>query len=289
VLRRIAVSSLPILAAAAVLAVVFGSQGGRPRPAPLAAHAAAKPAVRTAPSVRRGPRDVQGLAAQLMPIPILEYHVIGTPMPQTPNRGLWVTPSLFASQMATLRRDGYSAISLADAWRGWTRGDPLPRKPVVVSFDDGYPGDYTHALPVLRRLGWPGVLNLELKNVGARNLSSRQVRGLITAGWEIDSHTIDHPDLTTVPATRLDYELRGSRRMLRERFGVPALFFCYPFGRYDARVENAVKSAGYIAATTEDEGYATPANPYALKRVRVMGGELPSALVTRLRIERPAV
>jgi hypothetical protein len=77
--------------------------------------------------------------------------------------------------------------------------------------------------------------------------------------------------------------------MLHERFGVPALFFCYPFGRYDARVQAAVKAAGYLAATTENEGYATAADPYALKRVRVMGGEPPAALVSRLRMERPAV
>jgi peptidoglycan/xylan/chitin deacetylase (PgdA/CDA1 family) len=289
VLRRLAVSSLPILAAAAVLAVVIGSQGVRPRPAPVAAHAAARPAHAATEPARRVAGDVHGRAAERMPIPILEYHVIGTPRPGTPNEALWVTPSLFAAQMALLRHDGYHAIALAQAWRGWTKGDALPRRPVVVSFDDGYPGDYTHALPVLRRLGWAGVLNLELDNVGAHNLSSHQVRSLIAAGWEIDSHTVDHPDLTTLGASRLDYELRASRQMLRQRFGVPALFFCYPFGRYDARVQAAVKAAGYLAATTENEGYATAADPYALKRVRVMGAESAATLLARLRSERPAV
>ena len=295
-MRRVVVCSLPVLAAAAVLAVVIGSENGPPAHRRVAAQAPREResarvgtnAAQAEPGAAHPGRELRGSAARHMPIPILMYHVIGTPRASTPNQGLWVTPALFDSQMQALHSAGYSAITLDQAWRGWTTGAPLPRKPVVVSFDDGYPGDYTHALPELRRLGWAGVLNLELDNVGPGNLSTREVRGLIGAGWEIDSHTIDHPDLTTVGSARLDYELRGSRRLLRERFRINALFFCYPYGRFDARVQAAVRAAGYRAATTEIEGYATPADPFALRRVRVQGGETGGALLARLRDEHPA-
>jgi peptidoglycan/xylan/chitin deacetylase (PgdA/CDA1 family) len=223
-----------------------------------------------------------------MPIPILMYHVIADPPPATPNIGLWVRPQVFAAEMRALHRAGYWAIGLRQAWRAWTHGGPLPRKPVVVSFDDGYLGDYTHARPVLRRLGWPGVLNLELHNVRRGDLTARQVRALIADGWEVDSHTIDHPDLTTVGDARLAYELVASRHAIARRFGVVPEFFCYPYGRYDARVEAAAQRAGYLAATTEDPGYATATKPFALPRVRVQGTDTAASLLARLRAERPA-
>jgi peptidoglycan/xylan/chitin deacetylase (PgdA/CDA1 family) len=215
------------------------------------------------------------------------YHVVADHPPAAPYAALWVRPDVFAAEMTALRHAGYWAITLRQAWRAWTRGGPLPRKPVVVSFDDGYLGQYTHARPVLRRLRWPGVLNLALQNVGPRNLKAREVRALIAGGWEIDSHTIDHPDLTRVSDLQLAHELSGSRRALARRFGVRAEFFCYPYGHFDARVETAVKRAGYLAATTENEGYATPANPFALSRVRVQANDTPASLLARLAAERP--
>jgi peptidoglycan/xylan/chitin deacetylase (PgdA/CDA1 family) len=222
-----------------------------------------------------------------MPVPILMYHVIATPTPGTPYPGLWVPTRLFAAQMQALQGAGYHAITLGAAFAAWRSGAPLPRRPVVLSFDDGYLGDYTHARPILRRLGWPGVLNLLLANVRPGDLTARQVRGLIHAGWEIDSHTLTHPDLTTVGAAQLQRELAGSQAQIRRRFGQPARFFCYPAGRYDARVVAAVRAAGYWGALTEDEGYGSRSEPYTLKRVRVQNGESPAALLAALRSERP--
>jgi peptidoglycan/xylan/chitin deacetylase (PgdA/CDA1 family) len=152
----------------------------------------------------------------------------------------------------------------------------------VISFDDGYLSHYTHALPVLKALGWPGVLNLEVDNVRPGDLTTTQVRGLIDAGWEVDSHTITHPDLRTVSDSQLRQELVGSRRYLKKRFGVPADFFCYPAGRYDARVEAAVKAAGYRAATTTQPGLASPKAPFELSRIRVTGADGVSGLLQNL-------
>src|SRR5436189_141121 len=83
--------------------------------------------------------------------------------------------------------------------------------------------------------------------------------------------TITHPDLTTLDDKRLWDEVRGSRVELRHMFHVPVDFFCYPSGRYNAHVIDAVRRAGYLAATTTNYGLARPANPYALSRVRVNG------------------
>jgi peptidoglycan/xylan/chitin deacetylase (PgdA/CDA1 family) len=185
--------------------------------------------------------------------------------------------------MRALRKAGYWAITLRQAFDAWEHGGPLPRHPVVVSFDDGYLSQYTHARPVLARLGWPGVLNLELRNLGPKGITGHEVRGLMAHGWEVDSHTLTHPDLTTVGDAQLREELVGSRRAIRRRFGAKtAEFFCYPAGKYDARVVAAVRAAGYRGATTVDEGLGARGERFVLKRVRVNGSDTAASVLARL-------
>jgi peptidoglycan/xylan/chitin deacetylase (PgdA/CDA1 family) len=218
-----------------------------------------------------------------MRVPILMYHVVSAPPAGTANAELWVAESRFASEMRALHKAGYWAITLRQAFEAWQHGGPLPKRPVVVSFDDGYLSQYTHARPVLARLGWPGVLNLELRNLGPDGITEHQVRALMADGWEVDSHTLTHPDLTTVGDTALRHELAGSRREIRRRFGSRAAeFFCYPAGRYDARVVAAVRAAGYRGATTVDEGLGERGEPFTLKRVRVNGSDTAASLLSRL-------
>jgi len=214
--------------------------------------------------------DVEARAGRPTPVPILMYHVITDPRPDAPYAELYVSAADFAGQMRWLERHGYHPVTLRAVWDHWHRGTPLPKKPIVVSFDDGYRSVAHAALPPMRQRGWPGVLNLTVKNLRVSGgLSERQVRRLIGAGWEIDSHTITHPDLPSLRDGELARELAGSRRQLRRLFGVPVDFFCYPGGRYDARVAAAVRRAGYLGATTTLEGLADPSKPYELKRVRV--------------------
>jgi peptidoglycan/xylan/chitin deacetylase (PgdA/CDA1 family) len=139
---------------------------------------------------------------------------------------------------------------------------------------------------VLSALGWPGVLNLELRNLGRGGITSRQVRALLAAGWELASHTLNHPDLTTLDEAALRHEVADSRTELRRRFGVPVDFFCYPAGRFDARVIAAVRAAGYRGATTTIEGYAAADQRYELNRVRVNGSDTATTLLSKLEQER---
>jgi peptidoglycan/xylan/chitin deacetylase (PgdA/CDA1 family) len=173
------------------------------------------------------------------------------------------------------------------AFAAWRHGAPLPRRPVVISFDDGYRSHSTAAAPVLRGLGWPGVLNLEIDNVGPGGISLSRQRRLVSDGWEIDSHSVDHRDLTTLGRAALRDELVRSRARIRRRLGLDAAFFCYPPGRFDATVVAAVRAAGYRGATTELPGPATARdNPYRLPRVRVTGGESAGSLLAVLRSAR---
>ena len=220
-------------------------------------------------------------AANRAAVPILMYHAIRTAPADARLPSLFVRPKEFAAEVRGLRRAGYNAVTLQQVWDAWHHGAALPRKPIVFSFDDGYASQVSIALPVLRRAGWVGVLNLALDWVDDIG-GEAAVRRLIDAGWEIDSHTRTHPDLTRVSAQQLADETAGARAEITRRFGVPANFFCYPSGRYDARVVAVVRKAGYLAATTVKRGFATPANPFTLARVQVDGGMGAAALIKRL-------
>jgi peptidoglycan/xylan/chitin deacetylase (PgdA/CDA1 family) len=241
-------------------------------------------------SASLGPDALRGAAARRAAVPILMYHVINAAPPGTPYPELWTPAPRFAAEMAVLRRAGFRAVTLEQVLRAWRTGAALPHRPLVVSFDDGYLSQYTKAFPVLRRLGWPGVLNLEVHNISPYDMPAGFVRSLLRHGWEVDSHTVTHPDLTTVDPSRVRYELVVSRRELQRRFGsATALQFCYPAGRYDAAVEAAVRAAGYTAATTTQPGWATPAaDRFALPRVRVNGSDTPAAVLAAVTAARPA-
>lgn len=210
-------------------------------------------------------------------VPILMYHVLATPAAGVPFRELYVAPSTFAAQVRLLARAGYHAVTLERVFDAWHGRATLPARPIVLSFDDGYPPDVSVALPVLRARGWPGVLNLQVGN-----LIARKVKELLAAGWEVDAHTFTHPDLTHVDASRLWREVDGSRRSIQRTYGIPVDFFCYPAGRYDAAVLAAVRRAGYRGATTTQPGLARSSEPFTLSRVRVSGGDTPEGLIREL-------
>jgi peptidoglycan/xylan/chitin deacetylase (PgdA/CDA1 family) len=225
-------------------------------------------------------------AASGPPVPILMYHHVAAAPAGVALPALWVSPGAFAAQVAALRRAGYRAVTLGRAWDAWHGRGRLPRRPVVLTFDDGYADQVRSALPVLRRAGWPGVLNLAvsfLPDMGG----VPAVRSLLDAGWELDSHSLTHPDLRRVGQLRLRDELAGSRTRIRALFGVTPRFFCYPNGHLSATVAAAVRRAGYLAATTTRAGFATPRDPFALPRVQVSRGTTATDLLRRLRALRP--
>jgi peptidoglycan/xylan/chitin deacetylase (PgdA/CDA1 family) len=172
----------------------------------------------------------------------------------------------------------------------WTRGVPLgPGKPIVLSFDNGYQSQYTNALPILRALHWVGVENIQLSGLPTSQggLSDAQVRGLIAAGWELDTQGISHADLITLGPAELQAQVAGARQTLRQRYGVPVNWFCYPSGHYNATVIAEVKAAGFLGSTTVVPGWAGPGQDrYALPRLRVLGGTSPAALLAQIAAAR---
>jgi peptidoglycan/xylan/chitin deacetylase (PgdA/CDA1 family) len=283
--RAVAVVAL-VVVGVAVAAVVLANRSGSHAPAADTVTAASR-ATRPRHAMRRtAPVPMlTGARARTARVPILMYHVVSAPRPGVPNTELYVDAARFAAEVRALRHAGFHGVTLDQVFAAWRRGAPIPRRPIVLSFDDGYVSDYTHAAPALHTAGWAGVLNLELNDLhGKGSLKAWEVRRMLAQGWQVASHTITHPDLTQTPDAQLRSELAGSRAQIEKLFGVAPAFFCYPAGRFDARVVAAVRAAGYAGATTELPGAAhADGNPYELPRVRVNGSDTPQALVARVR------
>ncbi len=219
-------------------------------------------------------------------VPILMYHVINPPIRRAPYPGLYVSRPEFAAQMQALKKAGWHAITLNQLGANWSRGLSLgPGRPIVLTFDNGYQSQYTNALPVLRRLGWVGVENLQLSGLppSQGGLSTSQIRGLLSAGWELDTQGMSHADLVTLGAAQLRYQVDVARELLRRRYGVPVNWFAYPSGHYDPAVISAVRAAGFEGSTTVVSGWASRLDdPYRLPRLRVLGGTTAAELLSQI-------
>jgi peptidoglycan/xylan/chitin deacetylase (PgdA/CDA1 family) len=237
------------------------------------------------------PTPDQGAAGNAQPVdgtirvPVLMYHYIRI-NPVASDRlgyGLSVTPADFAAQMEWLVKNGYHTVFPSELTAALTRNAPLPTKPVVLTFDDGYRDFYDQAWPVLKRYG------LKASSAVVTNFVDKGDRGdLQYMNWnmikeldrsgmvEIASHTQSHPDLTRAGAAQRWAELSKSKEVIEQQLGHPCTAFVYPSGRYDGATVADAKRAGYqIAFTTNDGKVRTPQDGgviLQLPRVRVAGG-----------------
>jgi peptidoglycan/xylan/chitin deacetylase (PgdA/CDA1 family) len=276
--RRLTVGALIAVVGAVVAVVVAavggGKESGQPRSQAQQTQTEPPIAGQTAPAPRAGWQPHPG------PVPILAYGAIQSPGPEDSFPELLVEPRDFEDQIRWLDEQGFEAVTLEQVERAWYEEGRLPNKPIVISFDDGYASQYANAFPVLREQGWPGVLNLQAQGA---ELSDADVRQLIEAGWELASKATDEVDLTEVDSATLEAEVAGSRRALRQRFGVPVRNFSYPLGSYDETVISAVAKAGYEGAQTQIPGIANAAHPYILDRIQVLLSDGVTGLRSKLR------
>jgi peptidoglycan/xylan/chitin deacetylase (PgdA/CDA1 family) len=173
--------------------------------------------------------------------------------------------------MAALRRAGYRTITQAQLLDALYRGAALPRRPVIVSVDDGYVDDVTQILPVLRRNRMVATFYVITGRVHEPGfLTVRQIRELEAAGMDVGAHTRTHANLPSLPASALESEVAGSGRDLRHILGHPVYWFAYPYGAFDARVVDSVRRAGFLLAVTTRGGTsASTGAPLAIPRIHV--------------------
>ncbi|MET7653703.1 MULTISPECIES: polysaccharide deacetylase family protein [unclassified Streptomyces] len=211
-------------------------------------------------------------------VPILMYHAVAAD-PNDATRTLSVTPEAFAEQMAVIADRGLTPLTTAGLASRWRTGRPLPERPVLITFDDGYEGVHRHALPVLAEHGFPATLFVTTGWIrGAYDtgggpdtmLDWRQVRRLADSGVEIGGHSHTHPQLDQIDDARLRAELTRCRDIVADRLGAPPVSFAYPYGYSSRRVRTAVRGQGFAQALAVGNSLADRAQgPYALRRVTV--------------------
>jgi peptidoglycan/xylan/chitin deacetylase (PgdA/CDA1 family) len=203
------------------------------------------------------------------------YHRINVVTGSTPveSRGLTVHPADFARQMAWLDRHGYRTITQGELFDALMCGRPLGRRPIMITFDDGYRDTFFKASPVLVRLGMRAtayVVSSRISGPDPSFLTWPLLHALERRGIQIGSHTVAHRNLTTLSDRALLADLTSSRRTLERRLGHRVPWIAYPFGAYDERVERFARRAGYVLGVTTQGGALQSARrPLALRRLRV--------------------
>jgi len=216
-------------------------------------------------------------------IPILMYHNIGTPPAGAKLRSLYVRERVFARQMALLSLLGIKGLSMSAAMP-YLAGRKTGRV-AVITFDDGYLDTVEAAMPILQKYGFSAtcyaVSSLEQKynywdaaNLGVEKplMSAEQLKKWVDGGMELGAHSRTHPFLTRCNDQQLIDETSGCKNDLESIVGTPVTQFCYPSGDVDDRVAEAVKNAGFAAATTTRRGRAEVGGDlFQLPRVLVAG------------------
>jgi peptidoglycan/xylan/chitin deacetylase (PgdA/CDA1 family) len=196
------------------------------------------------------PAGVESRGYQL--VPILCYHSLG---PQTRGR-LLMSASAFEEQMRYLKREGYHVITLKQFLEFSALRRQLPRKTVVLTFDDGWKSFKEFAYPILKELGFPATLFIYTDFIGARiALTWPELKDLAQEGFDIQAHTKTHEDMRRKPTEsdedynrRMQVELVQPLALFQQRVGATPRILAYPYGSHDDGLVKRVREAGYVAA-----------------------------------------
>lgn len=190
-------------------------------------------------------------------VSILGYHDFTETGSPTAMR---IRAGKFREQMQAIKDANIPVISLSD-YMAWRRDEKqIPKRCMVITADDGWREFHTYALPVLKEFEFPFTVYIytAFLNNGGRSLSDEQVRELIAANGEIGSHSISHKLMTSKRGFASDEEyeawilkeMKESKEILEQRFGVKVTSFAYPFGGYNEHIIELMETVGYDTGVT---------------------------------------
>lgn len=214
------------------------------------------------------------------------YHHLAE-LPDTASETLrtWtVSPRDFELQMQWLADQGFHTVTMSQIGAFFKRNQPLPVKPIVISFDDGWEDGYKVAFPILSKLHMSGTFFVYTQALDHKPfLSWQEFDEMAAAGMDFQSHTVTHARLRTIAADAAFKELVDSKALLEKRLGRPVTTLAYPDGEYNAAVIELVKKAGYESAVTIASGYKQRADElYTLHRIRVSYTDTLQVVISRL-------
>lgn len=207
-------------------------------------------------------------------IPILMYHAVHVMDPsEASNANLIVDPDLFEAQIKALSKAGYYFLTPEEAYKAFTE-NALPAKKVVwLTFDDGNEDFYTIAYPILKKYKAKATNNVItgfVKKGNAGNLTVKQMKEMMAHGMSFQSHTVNHPDLSTTDKATQKVELTDSIDFLENKLNTKVNTIAYPSGRYNQTTLDLAKKTYKLGLTT-NEGLASAKDGLlSLNRVRIL-------------------
>jgi peptidoglycan/xylan/chitin deacetylase (PgdA/CDA1 family) len=183
--------------------------------------------------------------------PVLAYHKI------SPEKEIGLTtirPQVFEQQLQIILESGFTPITFTQL----VSGLPVPEKPIILSFDDGYESIYRYALPVLEKYKIKAVVYVLAGYIGEinsweafpvqrkqRHLDKNQIREMSDMDIEIGSHGLSHSYLPVLELPELRSELITSRKVVEDITGRNIVSFCYPYGIANNTIRNEIQDCGY--------------------------------------------
>ncbi len=210
-------------------------------------------------------------------VPILMYHYLSVPPANADiyRRDLSVTPDLFAAHLDRLQTEGFTTITLADLLLHLTQGAPLPPKPIILTFDDGYRDNYENAFPLLQARGMKATFFIVTDFIDQGRpeyLTWEMARAMHAGGMAIESHGRNHVSLKNKDDDYLIWQALGSMETIEYELGVRPHFVSYPAGEYDAKTMRIFQSANYWAGVTTRQGNTQSSDQlFQWNRVRIRG------------------
>jgi peptidoglycan/xylan/chitin deacetylase (PgdA/CDA1 family) len=280
----------------------------KPPPTPLATPTAAQPATSIATAIHLPtatpvpePTATPTATPPLEPtpdgvertvqLPILMYHYISTPQADADvyRVDLSTPPDLFAAHLDRLLAEGYTTISLYQLLAHLVQGAPLPEKPVVITFDDGYRDNYENAFPLLAERGMTATFFVITDFIDEQRplyLSWDMARAMLAGGMSIESHSRNHFTLEGQDDDYLVWQALGSLETLQYELGVRPRFISYPAGDYDQRTIDIFHSANYWGGVTTTQGtQQSSTHPFELERIRIRNTTTPDDLIRYIEME----
>jgi peptidoglycan/xylan/chitin deacetylase (PgdA/CDA1 family) len=242
------------------------------------------------PLKSRNPIGVRG--GEYQTIPILCYHRFGTG-----GGRMTVSAERFAAQLDWLDRNGYRVVRLADL-AAYLKGEqPLPKRSVVITIDDGYESTYRLAYPLLRKHNFPATVFVYTDFIGMGDaLTWPQLQELSESGLvEIQAHSKSHRNLIERSAQEtdelyrqaIDQETRIPRDLLERKLSNTVRHFALPFGDANETVLASLTRQNYnLAVTVNPGGNAFFSQPLMLRRTMIFGDHDLDAFKAKLETSR---
>lgn len=215
---------------------------------------------------------------------VLMYHRVVEDETMSQHQDTCLHVEEFNRHLEFLDRMGYTPITFKDYWLFQQNELQLPKKPVILTFDDGYLDTHQLAFPLLREYGMKAVvfvlgdrsLDSNIWDADTKNVTTAPLMGnehileLHDNGFEIGTHTLSHANLITIPEEDCYREIYKPKVILETLLGVNINSISYPYGRVNQHIKNQVFEAGYRFACSVFSGPAQfGMDPLEIRRITV--------------------